>query len=75
MIQVAITTPDTIAAVLADLRLLHKLTKRQVAAAADMGEPQYGSYELGRKVPTVPILLRILATYGATFAIVPKEQA
>ncbi|WP_433793955.1 helix-turn-helix domain-containing protein [Actinoplanes sp. CA-252034] len=75
MIQLALANPENIGPALTDLRTLHKLTKRQVAAAADMGEPQYGQYELGRKIPTVPILLRILAVYGSSFAILPGEEA
>lgn len=73
MIQIPLTVDVDRA--LADMRILARMTRRQVAEAAGISEQQYGQYERGHRVPSVATLLKIFTATGYGLVAVPREDA
>lgn len=73
--MIRLADPTRVGAVLADMRHMSRLSRRQIADAVGMHEAQYGQYELGNSTPSVPTLLKLLAALGYDLALIPREDA
>lgn len=62
---------SSVGLVLADLRVMHQYTQRQLAAEAGVRQARLSAWETGVEVPTVPLLLRVLPVLDSGLAIVP----
>lgn len=73
--MIVLSDPAALGAALTDMRLMRRLSRRAVAGLVGMHESQYGQYELGHKLPSVAVLLRLWAALGYDVALIPREEA
>lgn len=55
-------------------RILLGRSQRAVAAIAGTRQAVISDLELGKRVPTAEVLIRLAAGYGLRLALVPQEQ-
>jgi transcriptional regulator with XRE-family HTH domain len=63
--------PRRIGAIVADLRAMSLLTQRQICDATGMHEARLSDWERGAAIPTLPLLLPVLAYLGYQLHITP----
>jgi transcriptional regulator with XRE-family HTH domain len=63
------------ARVLVTTRKAAGLSQRAVAARAGTSQATLSAYENGRKVPSLPVLERLLRVTGARLAVLPATEA
>jgi transcriptional regulator with XRE-family HTH domain len=64
-----------VARVLVTSRQAAGLSQRAVAAQAGTSQATLSAYENGRKVPSLPVLERLLHAMGARLAVLPSTEA
>lgn len=72
--MILIASDTDIGTVLADMRLLARMNRRQVADACGIAPQQYGQYETGKRVPRLDALSRIFDAMGYDLALIPRED-
>ena len=65
---------DRLGGILGDLRILARLSQRQLATDAGLRQGQISAYELSKLAPTVPSLIRLAHALGYDLALVPRED-
>jgi transcriptional regulator with XRE-family HTH domain len=72
--MIRISDPAHIGPALADLRLMHGLTQRQICADTGIWQGRVSAYERGHEIPAVKSLLTILGAMDLGLAIVPLGE-
>jgi transcriptional regulator with XRE-family HTH domain len=73
--MIRLTDPGQLAPILADLRILNRLTQRQAAAASALRQGQISAFERGEVLPAPQSLFRLAGAYGYDLALIPREDA
>jgi transcriptional regulator with XRE-family HTH domain len=73
--MIRIDTAAHIGPALADLRLMHGLTQRQICAETGIWQGRVSAYERGSEIPGIKSLLTILGAMDLGLAIVPLGEA
>jgi transcriptional regulator with XRE-family HTH domain len=73
--MIRIDTAAHIGPALADLRLMHGLTQRQICADTGIWQGRVSAYERGTEIPGIKSLLTILGAMDLGLAIVPLGDA
>jgi transcriptional regulator with XRE-family HTH domain len=73
--MIRLKEPACFGRALADLRNLHGLTQRQLAAQAGFGQSQVSHWEAGQREPDFSSVAKLAAAFGYDVALVPREEA
>lgn len=72
--MIVVGDPTRIGPVLAQLRVMGRLTQRQLADASGLPQGRMSEWETGKILPTLPSLVRFLGTLGWQLALIPAED-
>jgi len=71
---IEIVDPKNVGAIIADLRIMGRLSQRALCAEMHMHQARLSDWETGRAIPTIPYLVKALGVLGYQLAIVPDRR-
>lgn len=69
--MITIEDPSTLGPIIADLRIMNRLSQRQMCAQIPMHQARLSDWETGRAIPTLPYLVPALKVVGYRILIAP----
>lgn len=73
--MIRLTEPADLGPALIAIRKQLDVRRLDVANAVDMLPQQYGQYELGRRAPSLGVLIRIANACGYDIAFAPQDRS
>jgi transcriptional regulator with XRE-family HTH domain len=74
--MIRIADPSRFGLVVKDLRAMHMLSQRALCAeVGGLTQARLSDWETGKAVPTLPLLIPLLAYFDHDLALIPREDA
>jgi transcriptional regulator with XRE-family HTH domain len=72
---IRLTDPSRVGVIISDLRIVHMLSQRKLCAEIGITQARLSDWELGKAMPTLPLLVPAFGYFGYDLALIPREDA